>query len=205
MFSNVHNMQDVGRMRPEHQQQWQRNQQALHALAADRQQAAQTRELIERRTADMRHAQEQLELQAYRREQDALADKAIPELRDPQKAPELQRAAVELLERVGINQESVAHEHPAVRRAIRSVAFQQIVAKAAKYDLAQARAKEITAVPLPPVQRPGVSRDHRIERANAAYKEKLQRLSGGGPVRTQIRAAAELLTEQRRARARGAR
>ena len=144
-FSDVRNMDDVARLNPDQQRRWVQYQEVWKNINGQHQQALMARELTERRIGEVRQAQEAAANRAWVQEQQAIAAKSIPELApdaDPVRRVELTKAANEVLDAIGLTAEAEAKEHPAVRRAIRSAAFQQVVAKAARWDLARsARAR----------------------------------------------------------------
>jgi hypothetical protein len=128
--------------------------------------------------------------------QNAMLEAETPELRDPKTADAFRRAAHDALRAAGISQEAL--HHPAVRRVLWSAEAQRLIADAARWRQAQARVREVTKAPVPPVQRPGVARPAgEADHANiASLNRRIDTLSGNAA----IRAAAKALSAERKAR-----
>ena len=154
------------------------------------------REFRERQIAEGRAAEMNKAAAKWLSEQDALAAKALPELNDPQRGPELQRAAVEVLRDAGLSDEEVnALWHGKQSVNLRDVRSQKILADAAKWRLAQAKAHAARPEPLPQVHRPGTAMS-KSEIGAADQSARLGRLGYLSPTDA-MREGARLLSERR--------
>jgi hypothetical protein len=163
--------------------------QAVNAIAGHWQQAAaQQRQRLE---ADYRQ-----QWAAWTREEDAKFDQLVPQMKDEKVKAEVGRAAVKTLRGAGFSDEDLMRAwHGDASLSLRDHRAQIILMKAALYDEAQATAPQKVRRPVPPVQRPGVSRD-RSDYADDQVASLRARLAKSGDVRD----AARLLLAQRAAR-----
>jgi hypothetical protein len=202
-FSDVRSYDDLARLSPERQQRFVGQQQVLRTAVEQFQNLSAQRQLTQQQIEAARQAEQDQAFRAYKTEQDALAASSIPEISgDPETAYAFGRAATEALAEYGITRDAIRTYSPDVIRAMNSASFQRLVADATRYRQGKARAKEVSAQPLPPVQRPGVARD-RGERQQvdvSHLSERIDRLRPGSD--KQLRAAASLIATRRANRGR---
>jgi hypothetical protein len=127
--------------------------------------------------------------------QDITFSQKHPELNDPKTKTAVSDATFKVLSDLGLNRDDLSNLwNGTASLSIRDHRVQEVLLKAARYDMAVSSAKKARPA-LPPVQRPGTRsvRDtlvpHDVERANDALNK-----SG------RVRDAAALLIAQRRAR-----
>jgi hypothetical protein len=151
----------------------------------------------EQQAAALRQAQEQQQRlgEFMQREQVQLLEK-IPELADPVQRTKLVGAAVEMLRDLGFSEQEVAglyggshilnfHDHR----------LQLLVRDGVRFREAQKAARQASAKPVPPVQRPGVAQG-KAAAQHAAVANLARRLDQTGSLKD----AARLLAERRKAR-----
>jgi hypothetical protein len=142
--------------------------------------------------------------QAYAVEQDFLAGHLIEECRDdyPDQAgyKALVEASRDTLRDAGFTAaELQAAWNQGAMLSIRDARAQKIVADAARWRMAQQKARSAIQKPVPPVQRPGVRQPERT--AAQLNVEQLSRdLDSSRSEQQQLRLAARLVSERRRAR-----
>jgi hypothetical protein len=177
--------------------------------AADPHKAAQIADYVGRRSAmaqqletelgRVQHEKAQIQaaqFQRYAVEQDDLFEQAVPEIRG-EGSRQLQEAAAAVLRDVGLSDGDIRAAWNGAPIQLRSAAAQRILADAAKWRLAQAKAKAAIARPTPPPQRPGVRQDIR---ASVADLNALSRkLDEAGSAQQQLKLAGRLVAERRRA------
>ena len=200
-YGHLKSYDDLARLSADQQQRYIGQRQALQTAAEQFQNLSAQRQLTQQRIEAARQAEQQQAFARYKAEQDALAAKSIPEISgDPETAFAFGRAATETLEEYGITRDAIRTYSPDVVRAMNSASFQRLVADATRYRQGKARAHEVSAKPLPPVQRPGVARD-RGDRASADLSHLDQRIDRARPGSDrQLRAAANLIAAKRAAR-----
>jgi hypothetical protein len=123
-----------------------------------------TVDAFHRELAGVRQQQAQIAAHQYKHYsefQDELAGRIIPELspnadRATQRA--LMDAAMETMHDAGFSKEEIGAAWNGTPIQLRDARSQKILADAAKWRMAQAKAKEAVKKPVPEVQRPGVSR-----------------------------------------------
>jgi hypothetical protein len=127
--------------------QWDVSQKKLAAVQEQMQQAQQ------------RQQQEQSQQFAeFAKSQDNLFVEKVPEMSDPVRSEKLQKAAVNVLKDLGFSdQELGASWNGSSNLSLRDHRMQLLIRDATLYREAQAKAKTVTAKPVPPVQRPGVA------------------------------------------------
>jgi hypothetical protein len=140
------------------------------------------------RVAEQRRAQSAQEYQrqheTWAKDQDKALGQFVPELADgadPEVQRPLQQAALEALKNAGFTDDELhaawAKGRPFLLRDTRA---QRIIADAAKWRMAQARTKELSAhkKQAPPVQRPGISRASEIDHSQIEHLEETLQRSG---------------------------
>ena len=150
---------------------------------------------LQQQSAAQQRASQELagqQFQAWAAQQDIAASKSIPESSNPA----FQAAATDLLKGYGYTTDELAAGYAGKANFnLRDARVQRILADATKYRQAQTAARNATARPLPPVQRPGVSQP-RGAGASEAIEALDRRLSRTGNPKD----AAALLAASRRAR-----
>jgi hypothetical protein len=135
--------------------------------------------------------------ETWKASQDAVAEREIPEPKaGGEAAKALRAAASQIVAEAGINLRD-----PAIARAIFFIEGQRVLADAARRRITQARAKEATRAPVPPVMRPGVARpagSARMEGAADRVTEKGALKSATG--NKALKLATQLMRAQRAAR-----
>jgi hypothetical protein len=192
-FADVKTMQDVQRMAAEDWPRYIRWDAAQKQVAAVYQevQASQQRQMTEAQTKFADFAKKEGELFA----------KEVPEMADPAKAAELQKAAMSTLKGAGFEEIELAQAWQGkINVPFRDHRVQLMIHKAALWDQAQAKAKTVVnnAKPLPPVQRPGAAQPKGA--AQAAQIETLGKKLDNASGLNALRAATSLLKARRSAR-----
>jgi hypothetical protein len=141
-----------------------------------------------------------MQFQQYGEEQDRLAEELVPELKDEAAYPTLQKAAVDVLEEAGLSRQQMAAAWHGAPIQLRSAAAQKILADAAKWRLAQEKARTAITKPVPPVQRPGVRQPDRTQAQFEADRLSKVLDANRGEGIVGLRTAAQLVAERRRAR-----
>lgn len=189
-FADIRSLDDVKKLQAEDPfrfQAWQVYQMDAQAVEAERQQAEQ-RQQNEKATAR----------QAYAKEQDAKLHELIPDMKDPKKAAAIRASAVSMLvEDYGFAESDLGAimQSDDGYKLLNDARWQKLIADGLKYrDSLKAKAT-ITAQPLPPVQRPGVSKP--ATNSNAA---KIQALENKLNDTTSGVVGARIMAEIRQAR-----
>lgn len=151
------------------------------------------------RANEERRAQEDAaKFSDFAKEQDKLFIERVPEFADKDKAAKLQKLAADYLVEVGFSDgELPNYWHGQDKLSLRDARMQEIIADAARYRAAKATAAKPAPKPVPPVQRPGVAKDHgaaKVAQIEAAA-QKLSTARGNSA----LAAATELLRAQRTA------
>jgi hypothetical protein len=99
----------------------------------------------------------------FSRDEDAKFTEAAPEMSDPVKAKELREAVGNALKEVGFKDDELeaAYTRGQSGISLRDHRTQLILRKAGLWDLAQAKAKQVRQVSVPPVLKPGTARSTR--------------------------------------------
>jgi hypothetical protein len=108
----------------------------------------------------------------------------------------LQQAAVKVLRGAGLNDSQIAEAWHG-GGPLRTTAGQVLLARAAAWDLAQARAREVRQAPVPPVQRPGVAGQMRSN-GNLDQVRELKAQLKTAKGNSALRLGAELVKAQRK-------
>jgi hypothetical protein len=149
-FADIRTIADVERLaREDHPRylQWDLAQKKIAAIqqevvAAQQRQGAE----LQQRFAEFARSQDQL-----------LAEK-VPEMADAKKAAELQNAALSVLKSTGFDEQELAASWRGEQGlSLRDHRVQLLILDATRWREAQAKAKQIQAKPVPPVQRPGTA------------------------------------------------
>jgi hypothetical protein len=203
-FGAIQTHDQLARLSADQQQRFIGQQQAIRTAAEHFQALSAQRQLTQQQIRAAQQAEQDQAFQRYRAEQSAATEKAIPEMSpnaDPAEAYAFKTAATNLLKQhLGIDATTVRSLSPELQRALHHVGFAEIVSKAVRYEQAQQRAAEVSAKPLPPVQRPGVA-STRGDRNTANLTNLSERIDRARPGSDrQIKAAAALIAAKRRGR-----
>lgn len=191
-FSDIKTMDDVnaltnpnsGKYDPLRYVQWLAHQQDLQVTA----QAV--------KDADQRAAQKKAdEWKTFRGDQDAKAAEYITDLRDPEKAPKVMKAAVEHLQAIGFAPEELVGFDKGEKLSLFDHRIQRLIFDGLRYAQVQKAAQAAKKTPVPPVQRPGA----RQPTGNSSG-EKLTALNNRLSSTGSIKDAAKLLAARRNAR-----
>lgn len=191
-FSDIKTMADVERMAledPFRKIQWDTHQQKLQAVAWENQQAEQ------RKTQESQSSWQKLVS-----DENAKFVEAVPEFADKAKAKELTTKAIEKLTDLGFTQSELADLAAGKSKLpIYDHRIQQLLVDSLKLAEIKSAPKAVAAKPLPPVVRPGVSRN-----AVSADSERIQALEKQLTATGDLKIAAQLLelrsnAKQRRA------
>jgi hypothetical protein len=187
-FADVKTMADVERMAAEDWPRYLQWDVAQKKLAAVQQ---------EFQAAHQRQSEEQRQkFSEFAKKQDSLLVEKVPDMADEKKAEALQKAARATLDHIGFNEQELARAwNTPGEFSLRDHRVQMLIIDATKWRDAQAKAKTVTAKPVPPVQRPGTSQDKAPAHAAeiATLNKQLDNASGVNA----IRAAARLTAIQR--------
>jgi hypothetical protein len=112
---------------------------------------------------------------------------------------DMQRAAIDTMQRVGYTAAELRAGWQGTPFLLRDRRAQMLIHKAALYDQGQQRAREALRRPVPEVQRPGVRQPERTA-AQLNVDELSKQLDRTGSEQKQLRIAAQLVAERRRAR-----
>ena len=152
-FSDIKTTQDLARLSnqdPARLQQYYANFQRHQALQQEL-----------GRVREQQRAIAAQEFEPYSKNQDALVEAMVPELSsnaDASVRTRLQTEALEMLQSAGFdNKELTRAWNGGERFSMRDARVQRVIADAAKWRMAQAKAVAAAKKPVPPVQRPGVS------------------------------------------------
>ena len=144
--------------------------------------------------AQQRQQQEQAEtFKNWATEQDKLISERIPELADPKKAEAVQKAARSYLtDTLGWDADKIGKLWSGQEKlSARDADFQLLINDAAKWRAAQKKAAEVSAKPVPPVQRPGTA----VSKADAKATEiqaLTRQLERASSTQEQLRLASQL-------------
>jgi hypothetical protein len=186
-FADIRTIADVERLAREDYPrylQWDLAQKKIaavqqEAMAAQQRQAA---ELTQRFTE-------------FAQREDSLLAEKVPEMADSKKAAELQNAALAVLKSTGFNEQELAASWRGEQGlSLRDHRVQLLILDATRWREAQAKAKQVQAKPVPPVQRPGVAQGKNAAREAeiANLDQKLERTGS-------LKDAAALLRARRAA------
>jgi hypothetical protein len=192
-FPNVKTPQDVARLAQEDPGRYRVLKQfeaAADQCQAGLNQAALAREA--RRAADRYERQTRRE--KFAKAEDAKFDAEVGKILPHHNIDELRKQAVETLKSAGLDDKTIAAHHRGRPIDMRSMPAQTIIAKAAAWDQAQARARQATRAPAPPVQRPGTIRPAGGGGDLQSLQAKLTSAKGS---RAALRAATDLIKARR--------
>jgi len=186
-FADIRTMDDVRKMAaedPARYLQWDAAQKQLSAVHG------------ELSATQQRQAHEAQQLWArYAQEQDRLLAEKVPDVNDPVKAPKLRASAMAALQDVGFNEDELNRAYNGQGGfSLRDHRLLSLIIDGVRFREAKDAAKNATAQPKPPVQRPGQSQG-RISGAEAEIQALQAKLKQTGSDRV----AAQLLVAQRRA------
>lgn len=191
-FGDIRSFADVEKLQAEDPFRFQRFQIAQEKLKAVNQQYA----AVQQRQAAEMAAQ----WDKFSREQDAKFEQAVADMADAKKAESVRKAAKNTLSDLGFrNDELGALWQGKVGISLRDARVQQLIYEAAQWRQAQAKAKEVRAKPLPPVQKPGTARPAGASEADQ-IKALQQRLDSETGIKA-MRTAAQLTALQRKIKA----
>jgi hypothetical protein len=144
------------------------------------------------------HEQRQRFAEFAKRQDDLFAEK-VPDMADPRKAAELQASARKVLADLGFDDGELARAWNAQGEfSLRDHRVQMLVLDAMRWRDAQAKARSVTAKPVPPVQRPGTAQPRGAEKA--AQIQSLEQQLGKARGNNAIKLAAQLTAARRAAR-----
>jgi hypothetical protein len=128
----------------------------------------------------------------YRAQHDAEFMRHVPEMADREKAPQLQRQALEYLEELGLKRDEIAHLYN--NSFMRDHRFQRALLDASKYRASQraiSDAARNSNKSVPPVQKPGVAtaRGQRSEGEVSNLAQQLKHASGDRALRLAVKYA----------------
>jgi hypothetical protein len=154
----------------------------------------------EAQVAEQRQAQElSQKWQSFAAEQDKLFAEKVPDLADPAKATKLRESAVKVLTDIGFTDQELAAAWNGERGvSLRDHKVQLLILDAMKWRDAEAKAKQVTAAPKPPVQRPG-TQQARPSAAEAEIQALQQKLDQTGSLRDAAALRAAQLRATRKA------
>lgn len=122
----------------------------------------------------------------FARKQDALFNEHVPEMADPTKAAELRTSALKTLEALEFTNDELGKSWEGqLGFSLRDNRVQRLIRDATLWREAQAKAKVASTKPVPPVQRPGVSKSPNSQ-AEAEIQTLQQRLAKTGNIRDAI-------------------
>jgi hypothetical protein len=150
-FADIKSWADVEKMQSEDFLRYQRFEIARGKTAALKQQAA---AIAQRQAQDTASRWDQ-----FVREEDAKIAAKIPDLADKQKTQALRASTEKLMEDLGFTKDEMSQAwngHTGV--SMRDARVQELIYKATQFDAMKARAAEVRAKPVPPVQKPGTVR-----------------------------------------------
>lgn len=189
-FADIRSLDDVKKLQAEDPfrfQAWQVYQMDAQAAEAERQQAEQ------------RQQQEKAQARtAYAKEQEAKLLELIPEMKDPEKATAIRTKAVNMLVNdYGFTESDLGAimQTDDGYKLLSDARWQKLIADGLKYhDSLKAKAT-ITAKPLPPVQRPGVSAP--AQNSNTGRIQALEKQLSTASGTNQAKIMAEIRTLRR--------
>ena len=192
-------IRDLYARNPARFQQLQAAAQQLQNCQAAFQQANQARAIRKQQLAQAENAHINAVYKQYSKANDDAFARAAPEMNDTAKAYELRTATRKMMTDIGFTEDEIQTAWAGkVGVPLRDHRVQQILRKAALWDRAQARAKQVTKASVPPVQRPGVARPRGDD--SAADMARLESaLEGASGERAALLAAAKLTQARRRA------
>lgn len=177
-FPDVKTMADVERLAAEdwpRYVQWDLQQKKMAAVQQEFL-AAQQRE----------QGEKQSKFSEFARKQDELFKERVPDIADPKKSAELEKAALKTLSNLGFEQSELGASWTGQKDiSLRDHRMQLLIRDATLWREAQEKAKATAAKPLPPVQRPGVAKSPGAQ-AEAETQALTQRLAQTGSLRDAI-------------------
>jgi hypothetical protein len=160
-------------------------------------QATEARQVRQHQLSTHQQALLQHKYSEFSKQNDEAFSRVAPEMNDPAQARVLRDAARASLKSVGFHDEELqAAWQGQTGVPLRDHRVQQIIRKAALYDQAVARSKEIQRAPIPPVQKPGAYRSQGA--GSMETVQNLQRQLAEATGDKAIRIAARLTQAQRR-------
>lgn len=189
-FSDIQTMADVQRLANEdfpRYVRWDAQQKQLAAVQQEIQ-GAQQRQTTER----------QSKLQEFIRRESELLSELAPEINDEARGPKIRSAAVNVLKDLGFKESELGEFYRGERDiSIHDHRLQRLILDSVKLREAQAKAKVATAVPKPPVQRPGAAKPKGadVDARITALGQRIDSTSGMNA----LRAAAQLVQTRRQA------
>lgn len=151
---------------------WQLHQQRMQAVAKETQQA-----MAQRATEEAQRFEQ------FAAEQDAKFAELAPEFADPKQAEKVQAQAVQYLKDIGFNEQEIGESWTGKRPLpLRDARMQALVRDAMRWRSAEAKRAEVSAKPVPPVQRPGTPLSSG-ERARANTQALENRLNSTGSMK----------------------
>ncbi|MCC6779774.1 MAG: hypothetical protein IT537_24600 [Hyphomicrobiales bacterium] len=189
-FADIRTVADVERLARE---DWPRY---LQWDLAQKKLAAVQQEML---AGQQRQAQEQQQRFAeFAKRQDDLFAEKVPDMADPKKASELQTSARRLLADLGFDDGELSRAWNAQGEfSLRDHRVQMLVLDAMRWRDAQAKARTVTAKPVPPVQRPGTAQPRGAEQA--ARIQNLEQQLGKARGNNALKLAAQLTAARRAA------
>jgi hypothetical protein len=152
--------------------------------------------LNQQRMTELQQAKARNEHAAWSKAQDDEVMKHVPELADPAQAAPLQKATLAMLTDVGLSESELRSLwNGEAKLDLRDARAQRVLADAARWREAQAKARVAPKVPLPPVMRPG-NGESKAERAAHDFGAQLNALPGMSPTDA-AKAGARLLAQRR--------
>jgi hypothetical protein len=166
-FSDIKTMADarmLAQVDPQRYSRWDAAQKELAMVNDQHRQAQETAQRAQQEAWDK-----------WAVEQDKLFAEKVPELSDPIKGPKYREASFGTLKNVGFKQDELVQSWNAGQ--LRDHRVQLLIYKAARFDLAEAEAQKKAAIPVPQVQKPGVSRPRGASDSEAidAFSQKLDK------------------------------
>jgi hypothetical protein len=160
------------------------------------QQLAAQRRAGETIAAQQRQAAEAEEIWQLHAKTDAIMEAEVPELRDPQRAPQFKAAVAEHLKSIGVTADTLRND-VALKRQLADPDVQRLIVDAVRWRTAQDWARNVQRRPMPQVLRPGVSNHGGAHHDNLERLNK--RLDSASNSQQAVRAAAKVLAARRAA------
>lgn len=134
-------------------------------------------------TQQRRAAEETQRFEQFAAEQDAKFADLAPEFKDPKQAEKVQAQAVQYLKDIGFDEQEIGESWTGRRPLpLRDARMQALVRDAMRWRSAEAKKAEVSAKPVPPVQRPGTPLSSG-ERARANTQALENRLNSTGSMK----------------------
>jgi hypothetical protein len=172
------------------------------AIEARLREIGETKQLRQHAVATQQQQAAQAAYRQYAESEDAKAlemiSQELPQYKTPEGKRAIGRQGRALLKNLGLTDQHIAQVWDnGAPINLRSAPAQAILAKAAAYDLAVARAREVQKAGVPPVQRPGVARPRSAGAAEnvRALQAQLENAKGN----QSLKIAAQLIRAQRAA------